>query len=118
LSSDDPAITANGQRVAFVSGASFLVALDNNSAYDVFTRDWFGGQTVRASTSVTGTEANGLSYYSDITDDGRFVVFDSFASTLVTPGNSVGNVFLRFVGHSATAPIAVRYLVSLPIIRR
>jgi Tol biopolymer transport system component len=53
-------------------------------------------QTQRASVASGGTEASGLSKYSAISSDGRYVAFQSHASNLV-PGdtNGVHDVFVR-----------------------
>lgn len=41
-------------------------------------------QVERLTTSADGTEANGYSFSVDASDDGKFVVFDSYATNLVT----------------------------------
>lgn len=88
-----PAISADGQRVAFASEATNLVASDTNAVRDIFVRDIPAGTTVRVSVSSDGTEANGQSdgpgirggstFGPDISGDGRLVTFDSIASNLV-----------------------------------
>jgi len=89
-------ISSDGRFVAFQSFASNLVAGDTNGAYDTFLRDRLSGTTERASVGAGGVQANAGSEYSAITDDGRYVAFDSFASNLV-PGDSNGfrDVFVR-----------------------
>ncbi len=105
--SNDPAISADGRFVAFWSCATNLVASDTNSACDIFVhdRDTDGNgvfdesgkvSTVRVSVASDGTQANGDSYYPDISADGRFVVFESGADNLVTGDtNSQTDIFLH-----------------------
>ncbi len=90
-------MTPDGRYVVFVSRASNQVPEDTNYRSDVFVRDRVSGTTERVSIATDGSQANGDScrkrrYYGStynhwpahISDDGRFVVFDSKASNLVT----------------------------------
>src|SRR5262249_55493148 len=72
---------------------------DANGAWDVFVRDRTLGTTERLSLTSTGAETHGatrLTTVTDMTPDGRFVVFTSDASDLV-PGDANGerDVFVR-----------------------
>ncbi len=89
-----PALTPDGRYVAFASDASNLVPEDTNGVSDVFVHDRQTGETTRVSLSTDGDEANGHCakwvYYGgskklrpDISDDGRYVAFDSDARNLV-----------------------------------
>jgi Tol biopolymer transport system component len=63
---------------------------------DVFVRDLTAGTTSRVSVSSAGAEANGRSSFAAITPDGRYVVFCSSASNLVTGDtNGRSDVFVR-----------------------
>lgn len=78
-------VSANGRYVAFVSDATDLAVNDNNNGSDVFVRDRLSGQTILVSVNAAGTgTANQRSTAPTITSDGRFVVFISPASDLVT----------------------------------
>lgn len=78
-------ISANGRYVAFVSEATNLTPNDKNNASDVFVRDRLTGQTILVSVNAAGTgTADQFSNAPAITRDGRFVVFISAASNLVT----------------------------------
>ncbi|MCA9935514.1 MAG: hypothetical protein KC415_16375, partial [Anaerolineales bacterium] len=79
---NNPAISANGRFVAFISTANDLVVNDTNDAADVFVYDMLTGQTTRVSVDSNGVQANGPSYDVDISADGRFVVFTSAATNL------------------------------------
>lgn len=81
-----PAISDNGQIVAFYSDASNLVADDNNGAADVFVRDRAAGNTELVSVNLSGTSGNGPSRFPSMSADGRWVAFQSAASDLVDDG--------------------------------
>ena len=83
----EPAVSDDGNVVAFRSGASDLVAGDTNGRLDIFVRDVSAGVTERVSVASDGSEANQNSFEPDISGDGRFVVFRSNASNLV-PGDT------------------------------
>jgi len=77
------AISADGRFVAFASDASNLDASDDNNTTDIFVRDRVAGTTTRISKSQAGESANGPSQFPGISDEGRFVVFQSAASNLI-----------------------------------
>ena len=79
----NPAISADGRYVTFHSLASNLVPGDTNGFHDIFVRDRLTGQTTRVSVSSGGAQANSASANPAISDDGRFVAFESGASNLV-----------------------------------
>ncbi len=94
-----PAISADGQLIAFSSEASNLVSGDTNDTWDVFVRDQASGQVERASLASNGAEGDGPSgYWSNpaISGDGRYVAFASVADNLA-PGdtNGVADVFVH-----------------------
>lgn len=95
-SSSEPFVALRGGHVAFTSGASNLVPGDTNEAYDVFVRDLSTGVTSRVSVATGGAEADSDSAAGGISEDGRYVVYESFASNLV-PGdtNREPDVFLH-----------------------
>ncbi|MGZ8225827.1 MAG: hypothetical protein ACXWT3_04200 [Methylococcaceae bacterium] len=80
--SAQPAISANGRFVAFFSGASNLVDQDTNGYPDVFVKDRTTGKTTRVSIGSTGEQGNNSSAFPNISADGRFVAFSSYASSL------------------------------------
>lgn len=85
-----PAISADGRFVAFVSYSAELVPGDTNGVADIFVHDRRAGNTSRVSAG------NAISFYPDISADGRYVTFLSDASDLV-PGdtNDMTDVFVR-----------------------
>ncbi len=104
--SERPSVSADGRYVAFVSGASNLVAGDANGADDVFRRDTLTGATVLVSVSLTGTSGNGASGAPSISADGRFVAFQSVASDLVPGDTAVQDVFVRDLDLGATVLVS------------
>lgn len=94
--SEGPFLSRDGRYVAFTSSSSNLVPGDTNGRFDVFVRDRWLGLTERVSVSTAGVQANNDCFPRHISGDGRFVVFTSFATSLV-PGttNSAMDVFVR-----------------------
>jgi Tol biopolymer transport system component len=82
-------LSTNGQYALFESSASDLVPGDTNNATDVFVRDLVNGTNILVSISTNGGCANGASWESAMTPDGRYVAFASTASNLV-PGDTNG----------------------------
>lgn len=94
LASVQPAISANGQLVAFASLASDLATSDSNGQQDIFVKAWqpTGTGTIqRVSVDAGGVEGNGESSNPFLSPDGTFVVFDSFATNLVQGVATNGN---------------------------
>jgi Tol biopolymer transport system component len=91
-----PAISGDGNIVAFKSEADNLVPHDNNGVVDVFARDRAAGTTERVSVSFNGGDANDGSFLPVVSRDGRFVVFGSAATNLVLHDfNNASHVFIR-----------------------
>jgi Tol biopolymer transport system component len=82
-----PGLSGNGRYVAFVSAADNLAPGDTNGLIDVFVKDLQTNSVERVSVSSSGTQGNGGSYEPALSADGRYVVFESFASNLV-PGDT------------------------------
>jgi RHS repeat-associated protein len=95
--SDDPAISSAGRYVVFRSQASNFVTGDTNgTAWDIFVKDLQTGTITRESVSSAGTQANNASADPVISADGRYVVFRSAATNLVTGDtNGQQDLFLR-----------------------
>lgn len=78
----DPEISADGRYVAFSSSSTDIVSDDSNGIADVFVRDMWQGSTQRVNVSSSGAQADGRSYELSMSSDGRYVAFDSEATTL------------------------------------
>jgi len=88
-------VSADGRYVAFLSSASNLVSDDTNEVKDIFVHDRQTGETIRISMSSSGTQGNGDSDQVDVSLDGGFVVFRSYASNLVdNDTNQTSDIFL------------------------
>jgi Bacterial Ig domain len=84
--SNNPAISsADGRWVAFASEATNLVFGDTNGFSDIFAVDAVTGQISRISVTSSGDQANNPSFKPAISQDGRYVAFESTATNLV-PG--------------------------------
>ena len=106
--SSNAEISANGQYVVFFSAATNLVNGDTNGVDDVFRHDVQSGETIRVSVATGGAEGNGISQASDISADGRYVVFESFATNLIGGDtNGTSDIFLRDVQTATTSRISV-----------
>jgi len=80
--SGNPALSADGTKVAFYSSATNLVPGDMDSIPDVYVKDLVTGQLTLASTSDTGVKGNGQSILPYLSPDGTQVVFSSEANNL------------------------------------
>ena len=97
-SSSAPSLSADGQRVAFVSSARNLSGTDRDGVRDVFLRDTRRGVTILVSRAGgrAGAAANRHSIRPRISADGRYVAFESAASNLSDGARAgVRNIFVR-----------------------
>ena len=78
------AISGDGRYVAYQSGAAELVPGDTNARSDIFLHDRESGTTERVSLAVGGAQANDNSFASSFSSDGRYVVFTSGATNIVS----------------------------------
>lgn len=95
-----PTLSADGRFVVFASQATNLVPGDTNGVEDVFVHDRQTGQTELVSVAQDGGPANDRSYLyyvqPSLSADGRFVVFESYASNLAAPDTTpYKDVFVR-----------------------
>lgn len=95
-SSYDSSISEYGRFVAFQSKATDLIPEDTNGTVDIFVYDRQKGVTERVSVDSNDGQGNSHSAFPSISDDGRFVAFDSQATNLV-PGDTNGHldIFIR-----------------------
>jgi len=95
LPSARPSISADGRFVAFWSRATNLVPPNMTYPQLVFVRDRSLGTTDLVSVDSGGTQANGICDLPAISDDGRWVAFESIASNLVPGDTYAQDVFVR-----------------------
>jgi Tol biopolymer transport system component len=103
-------ISANGRYVAFYSFASNLVPNDTNLTNDVFVHDRETGITERVSVTSEGREGDSSSFWPDISPDGRYVAFESFATNLVPDDNNrVRDIFVHDRQTRTTERVSVAF---------
>jgi len=79
-----PQISANGQVIAFESFRRLSSADADNANRDVYVRNMAKATPDLVSINSAGGAANSTSFDPNISNDGRFVVFESLASNLTT----------------------------------
>ncbi len=107
--SDHPAISADGNWVAYQSSASDLVVGDTNNQSDIFLYDRSTTATTRVSVGLNGVQSDALSSSPILSQNGRFVAFESLATNLVA--NDTGGWQDIFV-YDRTSATIVRVSVS------
>jgi hypothetical protein len=101
-------MTPDGSLVVVSSYASNLVSGDTNGFEDVFVHDRTTGQTERVSVDSSGGQANSWSFNGQISADGRYVVFTSYATNLVSTGaNGYAQVYVHDRVTGATELVSV-----------
>jgi Tol biopolymer transport system component len=107
----NPQLNADGRYLAFNSLATVLTAgPDRNEADDVFVRDCATGVISRVSVGPGRQDANGRSTHPAISDDGRWVVFESTATDLVPHADANGtghDVYLADLGNGTVTRIGI-----------
>lgn len=104
-------ISGDGQLVVFASQADGFSANDINGTWDVFLRNRQTGTTTRVSQSAAGVVGNDYSWTPDISQDGAYVVFESFSSNLVTGDlNDVADIFVVEVATGAIERVSLGQL--------
>jgi Tol biopolymer transport system component len=101
-----PSLSSDGRFMAFASSADDLVPNDAGFS-DIFVFDRATCDIELVSVSLAGTGGNGHSFDPAISDDGRFVVFESSASNLASDTNSSSDIFLRDRLLGTTAVVSV-----------
>jgi Tol biopolymer transport system component len=106
--SDVLAVSRYGAFVVFSSFATNLVPGDTNGFEDIFVRDVFAGTTARVNVSPTGAQTGNNYQAADISDDGRFIVFEHGSNNLVSGDtNNRSDIFLHDLLTGATERISV-----------
>ena len=93
--SSDLSMSGNGRFVAFHSQAQNFVADDTNGTVDVFVKDLRTGEIARASTDSQGNQVEGESFAPSISDNGRYVAFQSFASLVLEDTNNTSDIYVK-----------------------
>jgi RHS repeat-associated protein len=95
-------------RYVFYSSLRSKTPDDANDYEDVYRLDRSTDTLVLVSTTTFGGEANGNSTVADVSPDGRYVLFSSSASNLVTDdSNGVSDLFLKDMTTGAVELVSV-----------
>jgi hypothetical protein len=94
-SEDTPVVSCNSNDIAYQSDATNLVSGDTNSVSDVFEYNRLTEETARISVATGGAQGDNSSWTPSISDDGRYVAFQSNATTLTSQSGSGTNVYIH-----------------------
>jgi Tol biopolymer transport system component len=89
----NPAISADGNFVAFVSSAGNLAPGSKSGVAQVYLRDQANGKTERLSQSAEGEPGDEWSYQPAISADGGVITFTSLSDNLVPGAGPGANVY-------------------------
>ncbi|PKQ36830.1 MAG: hypothetical protein CVT59_10585, partial [Actinobacteria bacterium HGW-Actinobacteria-1] len=112
--SRNPVISRDGNYVAFFTGNAF-VSEDVNDSQDWYRKDMTTGEFELVSVATDGTQSDDSGGSEQgpgagraaISGDGRYIAFDSWASTLVeNDTNGLRDVFLRDMVDGTTVPVS------------
>lgn len=105
-----PEVSSDGRFITFYSDATNLVAGDAVPAVsDIYVYDRQTDQISRVSVDSNGNAGNGNSSYPSISDDGRYVAFESLATNLVANDtNARRDIFVHDRQLSQTIRISTR----------
>jgi len=101
-----PAVAADGRSVVFQSNASNFFPGDALNTMDIFVHDLVTGETALVSRATNGEPANDRSLWPSISNDGRFVVFESTATNLDPSASSGVFVHDRLLGTTERVSVA------------
>ena len=91
-----PSLSADGNVLSFTSVASNLIGADSNTYRDVFVHQQSTGKIELVSAIPSGRAGNGPSHSSQISANGRYVIFVSEADNLVAgDNNQCADIFVR-----------------------
>ena len=112
--SGSSSLSGNGRYVVYQSDASNLVSGDTNKVRDIFVYDRQTKNTQRVDLTTDDTQSNGDSQSASISDDGKYVAFESDADNLVSgTTNAEFDVFLRDLDAGTTEKIEAN---SFPVL--
>ena len=103
----NPSISADGRYIVFESSASNLVPNDTNGYRDIFLYDNESDQLKIISINNNGEQGDRNSRDPQISADGRFVTYKSFARNLTTgDSNSSSDIFIYEINTGVTSLIS------------
>ncbi len=101
-----PKMSSDGRYVAFSSAATNLIPGDTNGVVDIFVYDRNSNTIERVSVDDLGNEFSDESRRFDLSENGRYLVFNSLSSTIV-PGdtNGLADIFVKSLDNSTPTDI-------------
>lgn len=100
-------ISTDGRFIVFTSLSNNIVPGDNNGFADVFVYDTMNLTVTRASLGLSGQEPNAGCGTASISDDGRYVMFESAATNLVAnPSMGFGQIYVRDLAQNTTVLVS------------
>lgn len=106
--SNIPNISSNGEYITYGSDATNLVPGDTNFTADIFLYYIDTQETARISVDSGGTEGNGYSFYSAISGDNRYTVYQSDADNLVAGDTNIAtDIFLYDLVNETTTRVSL-----------
>jgi Tol biopolymer transport system component len=107
-------VSGNGGLVAFASYANNLIPNDFNGDADVFVHNLPANTNILVSVGLDGNSGQGgPSYNPVISADGRYVIFDSFATNLVAGDtNGAVDVFRRDLQTGTTVQLSLYFYTN------
>jgi Tol biopolymer transport system component len=104
----NPSVSANARFVLFESNATNLDPADSTGSSDIYLHDLKTDTTELISVDSSGTHGNGTSTNATLSNNGRFIVFQSTSTNLVAgDANGVSDVFLHDRKTGVTRRISV-----------
>jgi len=95
----EPGVSSDGRFIVFQSDATNLGGgADSGTFSDVFLRDTLTDTTVKVTEKAGGGESDNGSFSPSVSDDGRYVVFHSYATDLMgfnDPDGMNGDIFVK-----------------------
>lgn len=84
-----------------------MVYINNNNSWDIFFHDRQIGTTERVSVLTGGVEGNNHNYNPSISEDGRYIVYESYSSNLVIGDtNGYSDIFIHYRQSGATERVS------------
>lgn len=105
-----PYLSPDGRWLTYNSYSALVDPTDKGTKSDVFLYDVVNRTSTRASVGLNGADGTGDALRGFVSDDGRYVVFNSFSSNLVgNDTNGTGDCFLRDMATGVTTRISLAW---------
>ena len=111
-----PALSEDGQIVAFISNSPGLTDAPTSGGFQVYARDWRRGVTQLASATAAVAGARGAdSLYPSISADGKVLAFEALDTDLIaSDSNKACDVFVRDLAQTTVELISSRDPAATP----